>query len=193
MEATLLERRYTYEEWLELDTGDVRTELIDGYLYPLHMQTEVINGEVYSFSAPSLSHQDISGELFFRFKQYLRGKSCRVFSTINVRLEDNVLFIPDLAVVCDKDKLSEKGCSGAPDLIIEILSPSTSRHDKITKLKAYRKAGVKEYWIVNPEEQYIDVHILVNDMYTINRYDDEDSVPVNILFDFEISIKDIFQ
>jgi len=188
----LTDRRYTYEEWLELDTGDVRTELIDGYLYK-HVYTEVIDGEVYSFSAPNLFHQRISGELFAHFRDYLKGKACEVFATINVKLEQDTLFIPDLVVVCDKNKLDIKGCNGTPDLVIEILSPSTSRHDRITKLKVYRKAGVKEYWIVYPEEQYIDVYILINDMYTINTYDRNETIPVSIFPGFEINIKDIFQ
>jgi len=192
MEATLLERRYTYEEWLELDTGDVRTELVNGYLYPLHVQTEIVNGEVYSFSAASLSHQIISRKLTVQFDIYLQGRTCQVFPTINVRLEDDVLFIPDLVVVCDKNKLSEKGCKGAPDLIIEILSPSTSRHDRITKQKAYRRAGVKEYWIVYPEEHSIETHILVNDMYSITRYT-EGTIPVSVLDDFTVDLSSIFE
>jgi len=190
----LTDRRYTYEEWLELDTGDVRTELIDGYLYK-HVYTELIDGEVYSFSAPNLFHQRISGELFAQFRDYLKGKTCEILATINVKLEQDTLFIPDLVVVCDKNKLDIKGCNGTPDLVIEILSPSTSRHDKITKLKAYRKAEVKEYWIVYPEECIVEVHILVNDMYTINRYakDEDETIPVSTFPGFEININDIFQ
>jgi len=178
MEAILTDRRYTYEEWLELDTGDVRTELVDGY--------------VYAFASPSLFHQTISGELYAQFSQYLRGKTCRAFQAVDVKLEKSTIFVPDLIIVCDSNKLSNRECNGAPDLIIEILSPSTSRYDRITKLKAYRKAGVKEYWIIYPEEQSVEVHILVNDMYIVNRYAEDENVPVSVLTGFEINTKEIF-
>jgi len=172
---------YTYEEWLEMERPDGvwRMELIDGMLY--------------SMAAPSTVHQRISMDLSRQFSTYLLGKTCEVFAGLAVKLAKNTVYEPDLSVVCDKSKLDERGCNGAPDLIIEILSPSNSRHDRIVKRKAYRKAGVKEYWIVYPDERSVEIHILVNDMYTINVYTEEDGlIPVSVLPGFEIDLITLF-
>lgn len=119
---------------------------------------------------PSRLHQEISGEMFRQLANYLEGKKCRVYHPpFAVRLfeqdEDSpedvdTMVKPDLTVVCNHDKLDEAGCKGAPDMVVEILSPSTQRHDRLVKLGLYQRAGVREYWIVSPEEQTVLVMLL---------------------------------
>ena len=171
-------RNFSYEEWLELDTGNLRTELLDG--------------KVYVFKTPDILHQSIAGEIHLQIADYLSGKACKSFLRIGVRIEENTVFAPDIAIVCDRSKLDKYVCNGVPDLVIEILSPVTIKHDKITKFKAYRKAGVKEYWIVSPDEKMIDVHNLINDMYTTDKYLAEENIPVNILSGLEINLASVF-
>jgi Uma2 family endonuclease len=121
---------YTYADYLEWDEGE-RTELIDG--------------EAFMLAAPDLTHQIISGELYDQIKQFLKGKSCRpFFAPVSVRLHpaadnsDDTVLEPDIIVVCDPSKLDKHGCTGAPDLVVEILSPSTARHDKVVKFNKYQ-------------------------------------------------------
>ena len=131
---------------------------------------EIINGEAVMMAPPSRVHQEISGEIFRQLANYLEGKKCRVYAApFAVRLferdveapEDvDTMVEPDLSVVCDSDKLDKYGCKGAPDVVIEILSPSTQRHDRLVKLGLYQRAGVREYWIVNPEDQTVQVMLL---------------------------------
>ena len=131
---------------------------------------EIINGEAVMMAPPSRVHQEISGEIFRQLANYLEGKKCRVYAApFAVRLferdveapEDvDTMVEPDLSVVCDSDKLDKYGCKGAPDVVIEILSPSTQRHARLVKLGLYQRAGVREYWIVNPEDQTVQVMLL---------------------------------
>lgn len=132
-------------------------------------RAEIIGGEAVMLATPSTDHQLISGALFAQLYNFLEGKKCRVISApFAVRLfeqdgdspEDvDTVVEPDLSVVCDREKLDGKGCKGAPDMIIEILSPSTHRHDRITKYNLYQRAGVREYWIVEPETQTVQVFL----------------------------------
>jgi Uma2 family endonuclease len=124
--------------------------------------------------APARRHQFILGELFFQIKQYLKGKNCNIYTApFDVRLdatkqEDfkirNVVQ-PDLSIVCDEEKLDEKGCVGAPDWIIEILSPATADRDLKTKFKVYEENGVREYWIVEPSESFVMIYTLKDGKY----------------------------
>ena len=132
--------RYTLADALTWDEQD-RIELIDGY--PVMM------------TSPTRAHQKISGELFGQLRDYLKGKKCEVyhapfavrpFERAGVRPEDvDTLVEPDISVVCDLSKLDDTGCKGAPDLVMEILLPSTKRHDRFTKFNLYQRAGVREY------------------------------------------------
>ena len=120
-------------------------------------------------ATPSTDHQLISGALFAQLHNFLEGKKCRVIAApFSVRLFEkdgdrpddvDTMVEPDISVVCDRDKLDGKGCKGAPDMVIEILSPSTHRHDRITKYNLYQRAGVREYWIVEPETQTVQVFL----------------------------------
>jgi Uma2 family endonuclease len=94
---------------------------------------------------------------------------------------DDTFVEPDIVVVCDSSKLDDKGCNGAPDLAVEILSPSTARYDRVVKFRKYLEAGVREYWVVNPEEKTVQVHILDNGQYVTKTYDETDEAPVTVL------------
>jgi Uma2 family endonuclease len=129
---------------------------------------EILNGEAYMVSSPSAAHQTISGELFGQLWNYLSGKPCQVFAApLDVRLfpredgQDDTVVLPDILVVCDQAKLADRrSCRGAPDLVVEIISPSNTDRYLFLKLHLYLKAGVREYWLVDPETRIIQVHIL---------------------------------
>ena len=144
---------YTYGDYLTWP-DDERWELIDGIPYNMS-------------PAPTRSHQKISGELFKQIAIYLTGKTCEVYAApFDVRLpkgeeEDTLIDTvvqPDLVVICDPDKLDEPGCKGAPDWVVEILSPYTAAKDMKIKLNLYERVGVKEYWLVDPGNQTVQVY-----------------------------------
>ena len=147
-----------------------RYTFADALTWNENERIEIINGEALMMAPPSRVHQEISGEIFRQLANYLEGKKCRVYAApFAVRLferdveapEDvDTMVEPDLSVVCDSDKLDKYGWKGAPDVVIEILSPSTQRHDRLVKLGLYQRAGVREYWIVNPEDQTVQVMLL---------------------------------
>jgi len=173
------DRLYTIEEYYEIG-DDIKAELYEGYL--VVMQT------------PTLRHQGILGEIHAKLHTFLKGKNCKVFITPGVHPFENeaTVFIPDIIVVCDKSKLSIRNVDGAPDLVIEILSPSTARMDRKLKFDKYLKAGVKEYWIVDPEHNRLEANLLVNGKYVTTIYNESDKAPVTALDGFEIDLADVF-
>jgi len=123
---------------------------------------------------PTLDHQEIAGEIYCQLANSLQGKSCRAFiSPLDVRLpkggeaDDQVDTVqqPDVLVVCDPSKLDRRGVRGAPDLVVEVLSPRTSSHDHVRKRRVYERAGVAEYWLVHPLDRMVTVYRLVNGEY----------------------------
>jgi Uma2 family endonuclease len=156
---------------------------------------ELIDGELYMMAPPTRIHQKISGELFRQLSNFLLGKPCEVYpAPFGVKLNKNnkTRVEPDITVVCDKKKLDDAGCNGAPDLIIEILSPSNHRHDRMTKFNKYLQAGVREYWIVDPKEKIVTVNILEKGKYYNKNYDNIDTIPVSVLEGCEIDLKGVF-
>ena len=140
--------------------------------WPDDERWELIDGEAYAMAAPGLAHQTVVGELFVQISLFLRGKPCRPFvAPFDVRLprgnevDDEVTTVvqPDISVVCDPTKLDERGCRGAPDWVIEVLSPSTAAKDQIQKLAAYERAGVREVWLVHPTDHVVIVYTLSAD------------------------------
>lgn len=118
---------------------------------------ELIDGVAYAMSSPRLAHQEVLGELYLRLKQYFRGSGCRVvMAPFDVKLSDFDIVQPDLLVSCEP-KWGQRYHRGAPDLVVEILSPTSLRHDRIRKQALYHRAGVREYWIVNPYPLMIEV------------------------------------
>lgn len=166
---------------------------------------EMIDGNVISMSpSPTPKHQDVVDELTAEFKMYLRGKECMAFSSpIDVclfakketNLEDIKDWVqPDLVVVCDKNKIGDKNITGAPDLVIEVLSPSTARNDRLIKFNSYERAGVKEYWIVDPYNMSVEIYSLVGNSYTqAGVFGKDDLLSVGIFNDMQINLKNIFK
>ena len=148
---------------------------------------ELIDGVFYHLPLPSVSHQLIVGELFLQLKacEKKHNGKCRVIlSPFDVWLDQDrrTIVQPDLLVVCDPEKLKEKNCSGAPDLVIEVLSPSSRSHDCVLKLNTYKNAGVREYWIVDPEHcQVITYSFSGEGSSSFETFRFTDIIPVHIL------------
>ncbi|QKY69862.1 Uma2 family endonuclease [Lentibacillus sp. CBA3610] len=186
----------------ELDKNGFYT--LDEFL--LHVKEE--RAELYEgtpvFMAPaSFQHENIIANLMGKFSNMLDGKSCYAFGSNlqvvfpfkdNNKGKDDVVVLPDISIVCDMNKLRNKRCYGAPDLIVEVLSPSTSRNDRLLKRNYYEKAGVKEYLIVDPHNQYIEKYVLHEDTLNLEEvYSSENPTFVSTLFpDITFSFKAIF-
>ena len=158
---------------------------------------ELIEGVIYDMTpSPTSTHQRISGNLYTNFWIYLKGKSCEVFSApFDVYLKDGIdeWVIPDLTVICDQSKIQEKGCVGAPDLVVEILSKTTAVKDRTVKLTLYRTAGVKEYWIVDPYGETVEVYQFGENVFALpDIYGVEDVMKVGIFDDLQITLREIF-
>ena len=183
------DRKYSYADYLTWD-DDQRWELIDGVLYNMS-------------PAPLIRHQEILLELSSALYGYLKGKPCRLFvAPVDVRFKDLIHAVddetftvvqPDLLVVCDKSKIDAKGINGAPDICIEILSESTAYKDQSDKFMLYQKHGVREYWIVNPGLETVEV--FVNKGGNFEKplyYRKEDTLISNVLGAFELPLSQIF-
>jgi Uma2 family endonuclease len=184
--SPLEEEKYTYADYKawELKPGE---------------RFELINGVSYAMSAPNTSHQMIVSILTGEFYIFLKGKTCQVIpSPFDVRLfyeeddSDDTVVQPDVVVVCDPKKLGEEGCRGAPDLAVEILSPSNTAIEMERKLLLYRKAGVREYWIVDPKDKHISIYTLKNGDYTLQIYSIQDIVKPGVVRGLEIPLSTIF-
>lgn len=180
--------RYTFADVLAWEGND-RFELIDG--------------EAYMMAPPSRIHQEVSMAIAAQLYNFLEGKKCKVYAApFAVRLfeqdgeapEDvDTMVEPDLTVVCDSNKLDDHGCKGAPDLVIEILSPSTQRHDRLVKLNLYQRAGVREYWIVSPEERTVQVFLQQDGTLRPHEvYDRRGVAKVNVLNGCFIELSRVF-
>ncbi|MFA9558931.1 Uma2 family endonuclease [Evansella sp. AB-rgal1] len=185
-----IQKTYSFKDYLNWSESE-RVELIDGTPY---MMTP----------APSRLHQQVLLELGRQFANFLKGKTCEVnIAPFDVRLpEENnakdketmTVVQPDLVVVCDPAKLDDRGCKGAPDLIIEILSPSNAAHDYIIKMNLYEKKGVKEYWIVHPVDKVVMVHYLNNGKYDRPEIFDRDGcISVKTVQGLDIELHTLFE
>lgn len=145
-------------------------------------RAELIDGKIYWMATPTTTHQRILNFLNFEFYRYVKEKQgdCEVFiSPFAVYLNETSTYVePDLVVVCDRDRIDEKGCHGGPDLVIEIVSESSRRLDYVIKLFKYRMYGVREYWVVDPAMNRVQVYDLAKD--NLREYTLTDQVPVGI-------------
>lgn len=181
-----------------------RYSYADYMTWPDDFRCEIIDGLVYDMSAaPTFRHQDIVGKIFVAFSIFLSGKPCiPILSPIDVRFphiekcSDEDVFNtvqPDVVVICDKSKITEKYCEGAPDITVEVLSPSTGFKDQTQKLELYEKHGVREYWVVNPLAKYIMIYRHNGDGFDKPDYlKDDDVIRSHVLKGFEISLREIF-
>lgn len=182
-----LEQKYTYADYLTWDESE---------------RWEIIEGTPYMQATPSRAHQKILMELSRQISNYLIDKSCEVYPApfcVRLDLEKSEKDIknvvePDISIICDTSKLDERGCKGSPEMIIEILSPSTVKLDRVIKLNKYEKAGVKEYWIVEPDQKLVNVFLLEpSGRYgRVGMYTDEDRIKISIFSELEIDLKTIF-
>jgi Uma2 family endonuclease len=164
---------------------------------------ELFKGKIFKMSpAPSRKHQDYASNLYRIIDRYLDNTQCKVyFAPFDVRLtklknEKEILTVvqPDISVICDKKKLDDKGCLGAPDLIIEILSPGNSRREMKDKYALYEENGVKEYWVVHNNEDLIQVWDLIKGKYVLRaNYCTPDMIPVKVLKGLEVSTEAVFK
>ena len=172
------------------------TITLDQYeVLPEDKRVEAFDGVVYDMSSPSQIHQALSMELSNIIYNYIKNHkgSCQVFSApFDVKLSDKPLTIvqPDIMVICDKSKLDEKRCNGAPDFIIEIVSPGNPSDDYIRKLYYYKNSGVREYWIVDPRRRTVTVYYFESNMFNV-QYSFDSVIKVNIYEDLLINFSDI--
>lgn len=176
----------------------------DYLTWPEEERWEIIDGVPHMMAPPSRIHQEILTELLTQFRNYLREKPCKVYpAPFGVRLpvgnektdqEIKTAVEPDIVVVCDQSKLDDRGCKGAPDLIIEIVSPASVKNDMLKKFNLYEKAGVKEYWIVEPNGKIVTVFILgENGRYGRQEvYSEDDEIQVSVVKDLKINLKSVF-
>jgi len=186
-----LTKQYTYADYLTWQFSD-RVELIKGWVYKMS-------------PAPMRSHQGISMKLSSKISNYLNNKSCKVYAApFDVRLvnkrkstaDKEIINVvqPDICVICDDSKLDERGCIGAPDWIIEILSPGNTKMEMKKKFELYEENGVLEYWVVFPEYLQIQVYKLVQDKFILQTtYYNDEQIPVGIFDDFVIDTADVFK
>lgn len=179
---------YTYADYLTWDEQE---------------HTELIEGTPVMMSPPSRAHQKASGEIFRQIANYLDGKKCEVYAApFAVRLfaqQDSdaasidTVVEPDISVICDRDKLDDQGCKGAPDLIVEIISPSSQRHDRLTKFNLYQRAGVREYWLVDPLAQTVQTFLLQEGHYAATAFGGAgDVVKVQVLEGCFVELAQVF-
>ncbi len=158
---------------------------------------ELIEGNLYLMAGASAVHERIVMNLGRQFGNYLKGKECFLFSSnFDIKLSEKNVYKPDLSIVCDKKKITTNSCEGPPDLIVEILSKATRKKDLGIKLTNYQKYGVKEYWIVYPNDFFITVCILDEEKkysYFTYSLNEDEKIKVNIFNDMEIKLEDIFE
>ena len=180
---------YTYADYLK---------------WRIEERIELFRGQILKLAAPNTCHQIVSGNIHLYIKIFVQNKSCKVFSApFDVRLpvqnrkrDDEVTTVvqPDLCVICDPEKLDARGCCGAPDLVVEILSPGNSKTEVQLKFEVYEEAGIKEYWIINPVEQNLIIYTLTNGKYTGSKpYAPGETIASTVLIGLEIPVEQIFE
>lgn len=182
-----LNKTYTYTDYLSWPDEE-RWEIIEGRAYPW-------NGDALNMAeAPIPRHQRVLFQLARLLGNYLEGKPCEVYpAPLDVILTETTVVQPDISVICDSSKINSKGCEGAPDLIVEILSPTTAKKDLSQKFNLYEKSGVKEYWIVHPHEMTLFVYQLKRGKLQLaGQYAGEDEVTPRLFPELIIDLKVVF-
>ena len=179
--------------------------------YQEELQEELIGGKVVLMAPASINHVFVAGNIYHIFRTYLRGGNCvPIMDGAKVFLSEEDRFVPDMMVVCDRNKIKPDGVHGAPDLVVEVLSPSTMRNDKTYKKDVYARCGVREYWLVSPGEKSVDVYrtdgteLVLHDIYALHpdwalaQMSEEERAAVETHFkcglfdDLDISLEEIF-
>ena len=180
MGSTAEKRKFTYADYKS---------------WPDDERWEVIDGEAYNMTpAPVLNHQRVLGNLHALFHAFFKGKPCRPFvAPTDVVLDDFNVVQPDLLVICDPNKITEANIQGAPDFVVEILSPSTKLKDKREKKALYERFGVREYLIVYPEDEMVEQFRLVDGRYLSNVFNWDQKLPLFAFPDLELQLWDVFE
>ena len=184
----------------------------DNLAYQEELREELVDGEVVAMSPrPTFNHNRVASRIYWAFENYLKGKRCTVIADgTDLYLSEKDRFVPDMMVVCDRDKIQENGVHGAPDLVVEVLSHSTANRDRGYKKNIYAQYGVREYWIVNPTDRSVEIYLLkegglvFDRVYSIypdsvlkNMTEEERSAvethfQCSLYDDFDISLDEIF-
>lgn len=164
----------------------------DIYALPDGERAELIDGKIYYMAPPNRRHQDIIFSLSRKIADYIEAKngSCKVYLApfaVFLNEDDRNYVEPDISIICDSNKLNDKGCVGAPDWVIEIVSPSSRKMDYYNKLFKYRTAGVREYWVVDPDRKIVTVYEFEHD--NMEEYSFGEDVPVGIYEGFSIKVQ----
>lgn len=183
------------EEGFTMLQGGKGYTIADIEALPEGERAELIDGELFRMDTPTWTHQDILGELFVNIKLYIKknkGK-CRVLPApfaVYIKKDKRNYVEPDISVICDEKKKSEKGCQGAPDWMIEIVSPSSKMMDYERKVTLYREAGAREYWIVDPETEMVTVYEFEQDSAP-ERYSFSERIKVGIFEDLWLCLAEL--
>ena len=167
-----------------MDLAQDRTYTIDDiYALPDGERAELIDGKIYYMAPPNTRHQALVMDLSYQIKDYIRHNigECSVFPApfaVFLNENDKNYVEPDISVICDKDKITDKGCNGAPDWVIEIVSQSSKQMDYYKKLFKYRTAGVREYWVADPERELVTIYNFDKD--SMEEYSFDKDIPVGI-------------
>lgn len=182
---------------------------MDNLAYQDEYRSEMLHGKIFMMSRPSVNHNQVAFNIAYAFRSYLKGKPCRAFADgTDVYLSETDRVIPDVMIVCNKDIIKMNGIHGAPDMVVEVLSPRTAKNDRGYKKDLYEQAGVKEYWIVEPETRSVEVYLLSDGKYKLDKIyrilpdyveldedekdDFKDEVPVSLYDDLLLPLEDIF-
>lgn len=180
--------------------------------YQEEVWEELIGGKVVAMSPrPTFNHNRIASKIYWAFENYLNGKRCTAIADgTDLYLTEQDRFVPDMMVVCDRDKIRRDGVHGAPDLVVEVLSPSTMRNDRMRKKEVYQACGVREYWLVDPENRTIEQYLLQEGKlelnmvyvscrdYELERMSKQEKAELETHFqcslysDFDIALEDVF-
>lgn len=177
--------------------------------YQEEPREELLGGEIVMMASPTVNHSQIASNIYYAFRSYLKGKTCRPFNDgVDVYLTENDRVIPDAMIVCNKNIIKLDGIHGAPDLIVEVLSPGTAKNDRGYKKDLYEAAGIKEYWIVDPVLRSIEAYLLSDGKFVLDevyalypaevgftdkeRKETKKEIHVSLYNDFCISLEEIF-
>ena len=167
----------------------------DYWALPEGVRAELIDGGLWDLASPSRKHQEIVIETSVRLREHIerQGGSCKVYPApfaVNLFGDETTFVGPDVSVVCDRSKLSDRGCEGAPDLVVEVVSPSNPEMDYVSKLGLYREAGVREYWICDPERERTLVYTF-GSAQVMALYPFAEDVPSALFEGFTVNFADI--
>jgi Uma2 family endonuclease len=189
-------------KFADLDLNKLYT-YADYYKWQFDERVELIEGKIFQMNTPNPYHQELAGEIFTLLKIFLRKKPCKVYiAPFDVRItrksiEDKditTVLQPDICVICDLSKVDRRGCIGAPDLVIEILSPGNNAKELKNKYEAYEEAGVKEYWVVSPQNQTFLVYTLLDNKFQLSPVKvPGDTISSSALPGFTLNLTELFK